>query len=283
MNGWDAGSQGEAVLSPAATQALDELLAERRAQVLDVARRQSPNVPLGAADVVRAYYASEERGTSPQFIARVAPSPSYGRRRPRYSLGVIKLLGFLLVGTCLFVFATLTLGPPEASLTYLIPLITSIVGVAVGTSGLYLLLQSVRRPRLHAPPQWELAVEDERGQDSARFGVVKDASVDDLRRAAFLRLWSKVEDSLRNLAKHTDRAEGGQPPARQPIGALIPMLEVNGVIHDDLSTDIRHLIAVRNMVAHQESVPPNQLDEDLMLLNSLEHRLEKLQRSQHSS
>ncbi|WP_458111198.1 hypothetical protein M1D88_12615 [Arthrobacter sp. R1-13] len=274
MNTNGTGSETEAILTEAASRALDELLAERRKEIVSDAVRTSSGEVITAADVVRAYYSAGGR----RPLLELAGSFDRGRRRRQQitaaaSIGILALIITAFIQVVRINGQGQSFGAPD-----IIGVIGVVVGMATAFAAIILQTRSIAGARRYRE-RLMLTVENEFA--GARFNDTAPSerrANDAERRGMFLSEWGKVEESLRKLARMLPQETGQQSFAYQPIGVLMANLARTGIIDRALSSDIRKVITVRNMVAHQESVPRGQMEEGMVLLNSVEERLSNLQR-----
>lgn len=277
MDTYGSGSRDEAKMSEAAIEALAALLEERRAQALVLAQRSSPNEVITAADIIRAFYASAERRPGPVPPRFYAP-----RRTLSWALSILGAVAGLL-GAVLAIYGLpmerLGGDPNLSSSLDLTAIVLSALAVAVLLSVQFIRHLNTRRAHLSLLERFE----SERRLNTAEEALLRDSpaltlSVSDVEdELSFLYGWSKVEERLRRMAYSLDKEAGREPSDRRPIGEVMAVLSGAGVMDSRFSSDLRQAIAVRNMVAHGESVPPAQTREGVTLLHTLEHRLEEMQ------
>ncbi|WP_026543508.1 hypothetical protein [Paenarthrobacter nicotinovorans] len=261
-------------LSEAAVKALDELLAQRRQEVVAEADGASKGHEITAADIVRAYYSETER--APQFAVTQLRSSLHLRRRQVLLSTTTALLALMSLCVAVIFFVSRPSGVDQLSLSgsSLLALVVGLLGTSVALSVAFLQYRSARR--------YARGLETIRSDDAERrYGRESDTTefLDEAqKRGMFLIKWSSVEEDLRRLAAL------GQPMDRQdaidfrPIGSLMLDLTSAGVIDRELASLIRQVVAVRNKVAHQESVTQGQLEAGLELLDEVADRLSELRR-----
>lgn len=269
----DIGPRDGASLTEAAAHALDELLAQRRQEVLDEAINAARGQEITAADVVRAYYSDDER----PLLYEVAEASRSAPLRPRLIL-TVALLALVTVGT-LYVSQLIGVGGEQPfNALSVAGMIGIVLSFAAASAAIVLQYRFARRSR-ESQERWTRIAEQ--GNDAGNYGhtMKTPRSLTEVQqRGLFLSKWVSVEEDLRRLAVMLRPETEQQAWSFRPIGSLMADLTSAGVIDRELSSNIRQIVTVRNRVAHQESVSQSQMEAGLELLDEVEQRLSDLRK-----
>ncbi|SKB88395.1 hypothetical protein SAMN05660473_02848 [Arthrobacter sp. 49Tsu3.1M3] len=277
MNDRKAPEEEHYLLTDAASRALDELLAQRRQEVVDFAKQTTEPGGITATDIVRAYYSSRG-GLAP--LPSADSLPFERRRQMQITTLILAATMTLLAGVVPILMVSGVLTDEESSpvslsvITIIVTLISTIFGAMAAATAV-----SSRRSKAMAE---RVRVFSVLASEAGRFELTQDDSRetdfnDSRLQIMYLAEWEKLENRLRHLGQTESRERSAPHPVRPPIGTVIGRLEANGRIDAPLLQDIRSVVKIRNMIAHRSPVSRAQSVHAMALLKHVGARLEVLE------
>lgn len=255
------------LLSPAAERALEDLLAEKKAAVLETAGR-SGKTQLQIPDIVSAYEDTER--LIPPGVG-LALRNVLDRERHEVVLTAVPLLVAFL--SIVVSWAGLFAGD-WSSRTGLVSALAAITSVVVGTSAWVVARRRSLLKEIMASERQILLTLSKGGAESAR--TLDTEFSEAARQLNFLRHWTHAERQLRRLYSQHVAEDRTEREVLRPIGTIVSRLVADGVLSPELSADIRSVANVRNHIAHQQALPTLAVQQAADRLTRLEASLERM-------
>lgn len=223
----------EGKLTPAAQQALDEVVSDYRQQVLLSAVQSAGSLTGEVAEItVRDVMAGVENQKGTRSGVSEERRKRLGQRGVYVGV-VYTMLGLSYVGYRTFILTT----------SYL-----DLIGLVVALTGVGLILLSV------GSPLWISKLASALGRPTQRKDDISGTQLS----WQFLQYWQEIELILRNIAS----AYTGETTATKPISSLLSVLISDKLIAKETVQSLRELQTIRNRIVHFSEIPqPQQLDE----------------------
>jgi hypothetical protein len=240
-------------LSLAARRTLERILAERRAELLETARR-SARGPIEDVDIYRAFYATERRNlhADAEMNARLESRFAATDRRLGLLTMAISVFGLLLVLIGLFLALGLVVSE-EGTSSPTSAVLATVAGLSITLLAAFLTWTFVRRARPARTSVWLPSETIERVEymnpESDEDVELIDDGASSLKRYTFLRQWGTIEHALNDLAK---QALGSDYSPRLPIRTIIDSLVSDAVLSGDAEFRLRRVLQARNEIVHRE-------------------------------
>jgi hypothetical protein len=258
---------GEMRLTPAAAEALSEMLLVRRAEIIERAMADVEDGPISAVDVVRAGYAEPRSNAAQRNASFLNQVVGAQQTEQRYFWAYMSGAGLVVLGALVFGAAWLVSAFMQGDFARtLTALLLAAIGTGFVISGILISARALRGVRRFREEVRRVA-----GRRSAAYadgaGELNDTPRDP--EMTFLNGWIEIERRLNNYAR---LRYGDVGP--QSFGSLLTALTEDKVITPIQRDRIKRILSIRNELVHtgavNESSLINEAEEIAEIIRSLD-------------